>query len=242
METIKNKTVAYLVTENIKTADVFKKYGIDFCCGGGISVEKACARKKIDFDTLEKELLAIDTKVLITQNYKNWELDYLADYIVNTHHTYVTEAIPLLIHYSDRVTNVHGHHYTEVIAINKLVHSVTKELTTHMKKEELLLFPYIKRMVAEQNGATYVSAPPFRDVEDPIKMMEEEHEVARDILKEISKLSNNYTLPEGACNTFKALYNKLKEFEDNLHQHVHLENNILFPKAIQLEHKLSKTT
>ncbi|MCK0156117.1 iron-sulfur cluster repair di-iron protein [Cellulophaga sp. F20128] len=242
MDTIKNKTVADLVTDNIKTADVFKKYGIDFCCGGGISVEKACAKEKIDFNTLAKELLAIDSKILITQNYKTWALDYLADYIVNTHHTYVTEAIPLLIQYSDRVAKVHGHHYTEVIAINKLVHTIAEELTAHMKKEELILFPFIKRMIAEQNGATYVSIPPFENVEDPIKMMEEEHEVAGDILKEISVLSNNHTPPEGACNTFKALYNKLQEFEDDLHQHVHLENNILFPKAIQLEKELSKTT
>ena len=238
METIKDKTVAEIVTLNIKTADIFKKHGIDFCCGGGISVAKACENNNIDFSEIENELLALDNKVETTQNYNEWGLDYLADYIVNTHHSYVAEAIPLLLQYAGRVAQVHGEHYTQVVTINNLVREVAQELAAHMKKEEIMLFPYIKRLIAEQNGATFKGNPPFGSVENPIHMMEEEHESAGDIFKEISKLTHNYTPPEGACNTFKALYNKLDEFEQDLHQHVHLENNILFPKAILLEKEL----
>ena len=240
MEIIKNKTVAAIVTENIKTADIFKKHGIDFCCGGGITLEKACEKSNTNLDELKKELIAIDANVVTSHNYNEWEIDYLADYIVNTHHKYVEEASAILIQYSDKVAKVHGHHYTEVVEINKIVHQVVQELASHMKKEEIILFPCIKRMVAEKNGASFISKPQFGTIENPIKMMETEHEVAGDLLKQISVLSNNYTPPEGACNTFKALYNKLNEFEQDLHKHVHLENNILFPKAIIFEKATQK--
>lgn len=240
METMKDKTVAEIVTQNIKTADIFKKHGIDFCCGGGISVAKACEKHNIDLTEIENELSALGNVAPTAQNYNDWGLDYLSDYIVNTHHGYVAEAIPLLLHYASRVAQVHGEHYKEVVTINNLVREVAQELAAHMKKEEIMLFPYIKRLIAEKNGATFQGNPPFESVESPIKMMEAEHESAGDIFKKIFELTNNYTPPQGACNTFKALYNKLDEFEQDLHQHVHLENNILFPKAILLEKELSK--
>lgn len=238
MNITKNKTVAEVVTENIKSAHIFKKYGIDFCCGGGITIEKACAKKEVDYSVLIEELSAIDKVTSNAYNYDNWDLGFLIDHIQNVHHTYVEENIPLLIQYANKVASVHGHHYTEVVEINNLFTEVANELSAHMRKEELILFPYVKQMVKAEKEGVKAAPPHFGTVKNPIQMMENEHENAGDILKEIARLSNNYSPPEDACNTFRALYAKLDEFEQDLHQHIHLENNILFPKAIQLEKKL----
>ena len=237
MDTIDNKTVAEVVAENIKTAHIFKKYGIDFCCGGGITIDKACGKKNVDFSQLKNELLAVD-EAPKAYNYNAWKLDFLIDHIINIHHTYVEESIPLILQYSNRVAEVHGHHYSEVIEINTLFTNVANELTSHLKKEEIILFPYIKKLIATKNNDEQLSTPPFGTVNNPIAMMETEHENAGDIFKEIARLTNNYTPPEAACNTFRALYAKLDEFEQDLHQHIHLENNILHPKAKLLEQEL----
>lgn len=234
---IEDKTVAEVVAENIKTAHIFKKYGIDFCCGGGITIDKACEKKKVDYAQITEELLAVDAAPK-AYNYISWALDFLIDHIVNIHHTYVEESIPLIIQYANRVAEVHGHNYDEVIEINKLFTEVANELASHMKKEEIILFPYIKKLINLKKEGGYVVPPPFGTVNNPINMMETEHESAGDIFKEIARLTNNYTPPEGACNTFRALYAKIDEFEQDLHQHIHLENNILHPKAILLEQEV----
>lgn len=239
MVVLSNKTVADYVTENIKTAHVFKKYGIDFCCGGGISVEKACAKNNVDQATLEKELAEVDVIKDVIEDYDKWELDFLMIYIENIHHTYVRESLPIISQYANKVAKVHGHHYIEVVEINQLFHEVANELLSHMQKEEQVLFPFIKQLVQAEKEGRKNTTPPFGTVKNPIQMMEHEHESAGNIFKEISRLSNNYTPPEGACNTFRALYAKLEEFEQDLHKHIHLENNILHPKAILLEKKIS---
>ncbi len=233
-----NKTVAEVVSENIKASNVFKKHGIDFCCGGGISIEKACAKNGVDYATLEKELVAIDETPNRTYDYNSWELDFLIDHIVNIHHAYVEESLPIILQYSNKVATVHGHHYTEVIEINNLFTEVANELAGHMKKEELILFPFMKQLIVANREGTPAPQPPFGTVNNPINMMEAEHEHVGEIFKTIAKLTNNYTPPEDACNTFRALYASLDEFEQDLHQHIHLENNILHPKVIALENKL----
>lgn len=238
MMMIKEKTVADFVTENIKTADIFKKHGIDFCCGGGITLEKACAKNNVDQILLEKELLDASKIIDRAYDYDTWNLTFLIDHIVNIHHTYVKESLPLLSQYANKVAKVHGSHHPEVIKINKLFHDVANELMQHLQKEEQILFPYIKQMETAENNKTTGNPSPFGSVKNPILMMEHEHENAGDIFKEIAMLTNNYMPPEGACNTFKALYAKLQEFEEDLHRHIHLENNILHPKAIALEVKL----
>ncbi|MDG1040525.1 MAG: iron-sulfur cluster repair di-iron protein [Polaribacter sp.] len=235
MNYIETKTVADYVTENIKTAHIFKKHGIDFCCGGGISIEKACEKNNVNFDELVSELSNLEKNTSYLNDYNKWELDFLIDFIINTHHKYVEENLILLKQYGDRVAKVHGHHYTELLEIKELIHIVAGELASHMKKEELILFPFIKKLVNAKRDGTKVEIPNFGTVDNPIKMMEEEHDKAGDIFKRISELTNTYKTPENACNTFKALYAKLEEFEDDLHQHVHLENNILFPKAKLIE-------
>ncbi|MHA6279394.1 iron-sulfur cluster repair di-iron protein [Salinimicrobium sp. CAU 1759] len=238
MENLKDRTVAEMVTKNIKTAHIFKKYGIDFCCGGGISLQRACEKYKVDYNLLSEDLLSVDQTPSRATNYNSWELDFLTDHIINVHHTYVEENIPLLLQYSERVAQVHGAHYTELLAIRELVKQVVGELSAHMKKEELILFPFIKKMVNAKKENSDLPEAHFGTVDNPIKMMETEHEDAGEVLRKIGELSNNYTPPQGACNTYRAFYAKLDEFEQDLHQHVHLENNILFPKSLKLEKEL----
>ncbi len=234
---LQEQKIADIVALNIQTAHVFKKYGIDFCCGGGITIQKACEKKKIDINLIMQDLKNIDTKVLQSQNYNNWELDFLTDFIINTHHVYVIESLGLIDAYATKVAKVHGEHHPAVIKIKELFDLVAQDLSSHMKKEELILFPYIKRLVVANRENINIDKSQFGSVNNPIKLMEEEHEIVGNLLKEIAVLSNNYNPPAWACNTFKALYAKLDEFEQDLHIHIHLENNILFPKAVAMETK-----
>lgn len=238
MENIEDKTVAEIVTENIKTADIFKKNGIDFCCGGNVKIQEICEKKGVDFNTIKEEIYNVEIETMSTHDFNSWDLDFLADFIINTHHKYVTEANELIIQYSDKVAKVHGHHYAEVVEINKLFHAIANELKMHMHKEEMILFPFIKELAVANKNKTKALPPPFGTIQNPINMMEAEHDDAGDIIKTIAELSNNFTPPAEACNTFKALYAKLEEYQNDLFQHIHLENNILFPKAIKLEQEL----
>ena len=238
MENIDNKTVAEIVTENIKTADIFKKNGIDFCCGGNVKVQEVCVKKGVDYITIKEEIENINNNPSNDHDYNSWELDFLADYIINTHHKYVVEANELIIQYSDKVAKVHGHHYTEVVEINKLFHALANELKMHMHKEEMMLFPFVKEIALAKKNGTPLPQSPFGTIQNPINMMEAEHDGAGDIIKKIAELSSNFTPPAEACNTFRALYAKLEEYQNDLFQHIHLENNILFPKAIMLEAEL----
>ena len=238
MEVLQDFTVAKIVAKNYKAADVFKKYEIDFCCGGNVSLAEACEKKKINFYDIQNELQNIDNQSDSNFDFDRWELDFLIDFIINQHHSYVVENIPLIIQYSDKVAKVHGENHPETIEINKLFHEVAKELADHMQKEEKILFPFIKQMVKAKKESIPMPPAVFGTVKNPIRMMETEHETAGDIFKQIAKLSNNYQPPLGACTTFRVLYAKLKEFEADLHKHVHLENNILFPKASEMESRM----
>ena len=240
MSLTKEKTVADFVTENIKTAHVFKKNGIDFCCGGGITIEKACAKNNVDQEMLEKQLSEVDVIKDVIEDYNKWGLDFLMVYIENVHHTYIRENLPLISQYAAKVSKVHGHHYSEVVEIDQLFHEIANELLVHLQKEEQILFPFIRKLLtAKKQKNSQIPSPSFGTINNPIKMMEHEHEEVGDVFKKISKLTNKYELPEGACNTFKALYSKLEEFEQDLHKHIHLENNILHPKAIALEKEIN---
>ncbi|MBI3136499.1 MAG: iron-sulfur cluster repair di-iron protein [Bacteroidetes bacterium] len=234
---IEHKTVAELVTENYKTADVFKKNGIDFCCGGKVSVKDICAKKNLPYDKLKRELEAVDQVTDINADFKSWDLERLTDYIVETHHAYVTENIPIIRQYAEKVARVHGEANPEVVQINYLFRIIADELSRHMCKEENILFPYIKNLALVQSEAIQFQIPHFGTIQNPITMMEHEHDQVGKYGFKIAELSLNYTPPAHACNTYRVLYAKLKEFEDDLHQHIHLENNILFPRAIEIESK-----
>ena len=234
-----DETLGEIAAKDLRKAEVFKKYGLDFCCGGKKTVKEACAEKGLDVTNVEQELNFADKNVISSRPlpYNDWSLDFLADYIVNTHHSYVKKTIPHLRSYASKVASVHGGQHSELFAISQLTDEVCEELSLHMIKEEKVLFPYIKELVAAKDSAQPLHAAHFGTVQNPINMMEHEHEVVGNKLEQIRKLSNNFSLPEDSCASYSYLYKTLEEFENDLHIHVHLENNILFPKAIELEKK-----
>jgi regulator of cell morphogenesis and NO signaling len=232
------KKVSDWVTENIRTAHVFKKYDIDFCCGGGVSIESACKKAGVPVELLMTELSKVNQELDREHDYDHFSLTALADHIENVHHSYVREAIILLVQYAEKVSMVHGGKLSELNTVRDLVRELGEEMLSHMHKEEKILFPYIRFLEGSSNYGDKIDRPPFGSVANPIQVMEAEHDHAGDITREIARITNSYTPPDWACNTFKALYAKLREFEEDLHIHVHLENNILFPKATALETKL----
>lgn len=235
-----DETLGQIVAKDLRKAQVFKKYGLDFCCGGKKTVKEACAEKGLDVTKVEQELQQAD-KLPSSRPlpYGDWSLGFLADYIVNTHHTYVKKTLPDIRAYADKVMKVHGNHHPELLRIHQLVEDVNTELMAHMVKEERVLFPYIKELGAAKNNAQPLHATHFGTVQNPISMMEMEHEMVGKNLEEIRKLSNNYLLPDDACASYSLLYRMLDEFEEDLHLHIHLENNILFPKALEIEQQLN---
>ncbi len=236
MESLANNIIGELVAEDYKTAAVFKKYGIDFCCQGNRTIQEACEKKSIDSEEVIRELEAVKAQ---SQNadtdYKSWDLDRLADHIQTKHHGYVEEAIGQLKPYVDKICRVHGDRHPELLEIQREFYASAGELTTHMKKEEFMLFPYIKNMV-RNNKAT---SPQFGTVENPIAAMMMEHDIEGERFRKIAKLTDNYTPPQDACNTYMVTFALLKEFEEDLHLHIHLENNILFPKSLEMERQLT---
>jgi regulator of cell morphogenesis and NO signaling len=174
-------------------------------------------------------------KVLATHNYNDWTCNYLTDHIIQTHHTYVNQAITQILPLAQKVVQEHGEKHTELVNIQSLFQQLSNEMLLHMKKEELVLFPYIKKLFRIESDGKAINKSDFGSIKSPISVMETEHETAGIMLTRLSKLSNNYSPPDDACNTFQSFFAKLKEFEVDLHMHVHLENNILHPKAIALE-------
>ncbi|MEP1032244.1 iron-sulfur cluster repair di-iron protein [Ekhidna sp.] len=239
MEITSKQIIGELVAEDYRAATVFKERNIDFCCNGDRTIGEACALKKIDenevLNALEKVIHGKNTP---TDHPKDMTPDVLADYIVETHHTYVEKKLPELKAYLKKVAAVHGEHNPEVIKIHELFEASAGELAMHMKKEEMILFPFIRQMMKAKASGEPLIPPHFGTAENPINMMKHEHATEGDRFREIAELSNNYTPPTHACNTYRVSYAMLQEFENDLHRHIHLENNILFPKALKLEKEL----
>lgn len=239
METLQKNTqkqIGQFVTEDFRTAAIFTKYKIDFCCNGNRSIEEACYKKGIDSNVLIEELSAIiNSKTSETIDYKSWPLDLLVEYIEKKHHRYVEEKIPVIRQFLDKLCRVHGERHPELLKINELFSASAGELASHMKKEELIVFPFVKKLVKASFEQTVIQEPHFGTVENPIALMMQEHDNEGERFRQIAALTNNYNPPADACNTYRVTYAMLDEFEKDLHLHIHLENNILFPEAIKLE-------
>lgn len=236
MVTLKETTIGEFVAQDFRTAAVFSKYGIDFCCKGQRTIEEVCGKNQINSEDLLEQLNAvIGTKNDSGIDFKSWPLDLLADYIEKTHHRYVEEKIPVLLQFLDKLCKVHGIGHPELFQIKELFVGCAEELSQHMKKEESILFPFIKKMVKATLSDKWISQPPFGTVENPIAMMMHEHDAEGERFRKIAVLTNNYTPPADACNTYRVTFSMLNDFEQDLHKHIHLENNILFPKAVKLE-------
>lgn len=230
------KTIGETVAADYRTAAVFKQFGIDFCCGGKRSIEQVCEQKGIDPALLAQAIEEVQkTAGRSDLNYNSWSLSFLADYIVNKHHVYVRERLPQLLEYAEKVAKVHGEKFPPNLEVAALVNTLRDELMAHMHKEEHILFPYVKVLEQAQKAGQPAPQPPFGTVAGPINVMEAEHEVAGAIMQRIREITGDYNLPAEACNTWRVLWSLLPEFEEDLHEHVHLENNILFPKALAME-------
>lgn len=240
MEIQKNQNIGELVAEDYRLAAVFKNYGIDFCCQGNRSIDDACIEKKIDVDNVLTDLNSVgDTSNNSSSiDYQSWPLDLLADYIEKTHHRYVEDKTPEIKSYLNKVCEAHGKDNPELFKIKDLFQQTVDNLTQHMKKEELIVFPFIRKMEKVKRSGESLQKPNFGSIKTPIDEMEAEHSAEGERLRDIDQLSNNYTPPASACNTYRVTYALLKEFENDLHLHIHLENNILFPKSIQMEEQL----
>ncbi len=234
-----DETLGEIAAKDLRKAEVFKKYGLDFCCGGKKTVKEACEEKGIDVTKVEKELQQADKNPSARPlPYNDWGIDFLADYVVNTHHSYVRKNLPDIRAYALKVAQVHGGRHPELIRIQQLVEEVNREFSEHMVKEEEILFPFIKELVSAKTKGTKPHTEKFTSVEDPIRMMEDEHEIVGRCLDEIRHLSGEYTLPEDACASYSLLFKMLDDLEEDTHLHIHLENNIMFPKAKSLEKEL----
>lgn len=234
-----NQIIGELVAKDYRTASVFKKYSIDFCCQGNRTIQEACDKKTIDsMNVLEDLDNIMQSKSEPTTDYQSWPLDLLADYIEKKHHRYVQEKTLEILPYLDKICKVHGEHHPELLEIKEEFNASAGELAAHMKKEELILFPFIRKMTRAKLENIKVDAAHFGTVKNPIQMMMDEHTLEGNRFRKIEELSNNYTPPIDACNTYRVSFALLKEFEQDLHLHIHLENNILFPKAILMEKEL----
>lgn len=235
---MESRTVGSYVAQDFRTAAIFNKYGIDFCCKGGRTLDEVCDKKKIKKADVEEELeRLLSQKADNNIDFRQWPLDLLADYIEKTHHRYVEEKIPVLLQFLNKLCKVHGERHPELFAINELFIGCAEELSQHLKKEELVLFPFIRKMVDATITGRELDTPHFGSVQNPVAMMMHEHDGEGERFRKIAALTNNYTPPADACNTYKVTYAMLREFEEDLHKHIHLENNILFPSAIVLEQK-----
>jgi regulator of cell morphogenesis and NO signaling len=237
----KEDKIGGIVAANFSTAKVFDSFGIDFCCGGKKSIADACKEKGISPELVIGELAKVNELKQPEVHYEKWGADFLIDYIVNNHHTYILNSIPAIELHMEKAVNAHGEKYPELQKIQALFDTLKTELLNHMAKEEKMLFPYIKKMNIALANSFKMHASPFGGIENPVKVMESEHQQAGELMQEINKFTGNFTPPPDACSTLRVLYSELAEFEKDLHTHVHIENNILFPKATEIEEKLNQS-
>jgi regulator of cell morphogenesis and NO signaling len=232
------KSVRELALENPAATRVFEKLGIDYCCGGNKSLGEACRTANLDIDlvlqSLEKAAAALPEK----QNDRDWRLEPLAaliTHIQNTHHKFTREEIIRLGPLFEKVCAAHGKNHPELFEIDDIFRGLAQELSAHLMKEEMILFPYIVNMEKAAAGKEPIARAPFGSVQNPVSMMEHEHDSAGDALRAIRQASQEFSPPADACLSYQTLYRALAGFEADLHQHIHLENNILFPRAIAIE-------
>lgn len=243
MNELMAKSLAQIVTGNHRTAAIFEKYHLDFCCKGKRLLEQACNEQNIATNELLAELESISSAPVTGTAgfpFDQLTLTQLSNYIVSTHHAYVKGELPQLFSYIEKVAAKHGERHPELYKIFELVVAIKEEMELHMRKEEQILFPRIQEI---ENIATQDKESPQLNInylQSPISVMEQEHDHAGALTAEIRQLTSNYTAPPDACTTYKLLFASLQAFETDLHQHVHLENNILFPKAIELFQHLNE--
>jgi regulator of cell morphogenesis and NO signaling len=235
MSVTTEKTVRELALEIPAATRIFEKLHIDYCCGGNRSLDEACRSAGVSIESVLASLEAPEGAPVSERDWTTEPLGELIEHICATHHAYTRGAIARIPQLLNKVCSVHGARHAELFRIQETFDAMAQELATHLMKEEMMLFPYIARMEEAVIAHEPVLPPPFGTVRNPVRMMMAEHDSAGDGLREIRALSNGYTAPGDACISFQTLYRALAEFEADLHQHIHLENNILFPRALAME-------
>ena len=235
---IPTMTLADLAATSLNAVRVLEQHGLDYCCGGKRPFEEACLARGLAPEAVIRE---IEEARITNEAGREWltaPLDELVKHIISTHHEYLKLDLPVLGHRLDKVVSVHGARDPEVLPrMAEVFTALRAELEMHMHKEEAILFPYIEQYGRAEVQNRRVPPVPFGSIANPIRMMEREHASAGDALGEIRALSNNFEPPSYACSTVRALYQGLQALEADLHVHIHLENNILFPRAIALENR-----
>ena len=242
-KTLSSLSLAQIVNTNHQAASIFEKYHLDFCCKGKRSLEQACSEQQLTVSQITEELENIfsNKSARTVIDFDKMNLAQLCDYIVQTHHAYVKKEMPQIYAYLQKVSSKHGERHPELCEIFRFFSAVKEDMEDHMRKEELVLFPRIKelqRLADDENAHLQLT---IGYLQSPIIVMEQEHDHAGRVLNDIRIFSNDYTPPQDACTTYRLSFAALKAFELDLHQHVHLENNILFPKAIQIFKDLQTT-
>jgi regulator of cell morphogenesis and NO signaling len=228
--------VGDIVRKNFRTTSIFQEYHIDYCCGGNRSLEEATQSSSISLEELILKLNSVaslsdpDTEYINRMN-----LGELTDYIITRHHSYVKHNIPFITANLGKLCSVHGDNHSELLEMKRLFDESASQLTMHMQKEEIMLFPYIKRLIILGKEHAALPQPAFGTIANPIQMMIREHQNEGERFESISRISGNYSLPVDACATYEVTYKQLKDFEKDLHRHIHLENNIVFPQALKME-------
>ena len=232
---LEKTTVGEIVTADFRTAQVFAARGIDFCCGGTIPLATACIQKGLDPAQIIRELEAVQRAPgEQSLNFGSWSLSFLADYIVNTHHAYLKENDDQIVAYALKIAGVHGTKHPEVVKIATLFGKIAAAMAAHLREEEDVFFPALKRAEVARTSGRLPEAKDLETIRAALATLSREHEEIGEAVHAIRHLANGYAIPGDGCNTFALTYQKLHEFENDLHKHVHLENNILFPRAADL--------
>lgn len=237
MNVATEKTVRELALENPAATRIFEQLGIDYCCGGNKSLEEACHNANLNIDAVLESLEKANQSTPAAP--RDWQAEPIAaliTHIKDTHHKFTREEILRLGPLVAKVCAAHGKNHPELFQLRDLFQDLANELSAHLTKEEMVLFPYLTRLEAAVTGKEPVARAPFGSVRNPISMMESEHDSAGSILRAIKGLTQGYSAPPDACVSYHTLYSALAAFEADLHQHIHLENNVLFPRAVELEH------
>jgi len=235
------KTVGEIAAEVPAAVKVFEKYNIDYCCGGKLPLAEACAERGIAHEAVIGELeQAAAPRTGDSRNWASASLRELTAHIIRTHHEYLKSELPELARKMSKVRQAHGERHGGVLApLEEVFQDLKAELESHLMKEEMVLFPLIEQMEAAQKSGRSLPAAHCGSVNNPIRVMEHEHDSAGQALARMRELTGGYAVPADACNTYRALYHGFGELEADLHQHIHLENNILFPRASRLEAELA---
>jgi regulator of cell morphogenesis and NO signaling len=233
--------VTDIVKHDYRTAEIFRKYDIDFCCGGKWPLHMVCENKNLNTEEVIKELQKIVTQSASNAalDFDSWDIDFLVDYIYNIHHQYLKKALVETREQVNKFLDEHRTKFPELAELEFIMNRFMKEIPPHMKQEEEIFFPYIKQIHHAYKHRESYARLLIRTLRKPIEeVMLKEHEATGSSLHRLRKITNNYTTPEKACITHKVTFAKLKELDKDLVQHIHLESNILFPKAIKMEQEL----